>query len=305
MCDEPPTRRLVAFREGARQRLRKLCCGASFPLPIDGSVAQLDRALASGARGRAFESRRAHSGSSAPASTSVGAGFSFGAPWIWDHPRVELRYATHLLKTPVPVPSGLGSGVIFGSPHDPEQKWRENELKRWRSWRPSSMQAEPVNQRRHRMRRSLGQSRKRRGTCTERWWLPTRFQSAEPDFDRSSRGADRHLAHHGPSHFGRGAPQPSPRGARLVYPSGPGLKSRAFAGHARPVPIPVTNLASVRRPLAGPCSVGALPSRALSWVCARIMLLRLSTAIRGVQGHGKPLVPQTRSASTRMSLRGR
>ncbi len=217
MTSRPPGGSL-RFGKGARQRLRKPCCGASFPLPIDGSVAQLDRALASGARGRAFESRRAHSGSSAPASTSVGAGFSFGAPWIWDHPRVELRYATHLLKTPVPVPSGLGSGVIFGSPHDPEQKWRENELKRWRSWRPSSTQAELVNQRRHRMRRSLGPSRKRRGTCTERWWLPTRFQSAEPDFDRSSRGADRHLAHRGPSYFGRGAPQPSPRGCSLGLP---------------------------------------------------------------------------------------
>ena len=32
-----------------------------FPPPKDGPVAQLDRALASGARGRAFESRRAHS----------------------------------------------------------------------------------------------------------------------------------------------------------------------------------------------------------------------------------------------------
>ena len=31
-------------------------------LALIGSVAQLDRALASGARGRAFESRRAHSG---------------------------------------------------------------------------------------------------------------------------------------------------------------------------------------------------------------------------------------------------
>ena len=34
-----------------------------------GSVAQLDRALASGARGRAFESRRAHSGNQNPAVT--------------------------------------------------------------------------------------------------------------------------------------------------------------------------------------------------------------------------------------------
>jgi hypothetical protein len=40
----------------------------------------LDRALASGARGRACESRRAHSGRSSPASTSVGAGVSVLAP---------------------------------------------------------------------------------------------------------------------------------------------------------------------------------------------------------------------------------
>jgi hypothetical protein len=60
--------------------LRKPCCGASFPLPIDGSVAQLDRALASGARGRAFESRRAHSGRSSPVDTSVSPGSSLPSP---------------------------------------------------------------------------------------------------------------------------------------------------------------------------------------------------------------------------------
>ena len=51
--------------------------GRSAPVhavSIYGSVAQLDRALASGARGRAFESRRAHSGSSSPADISVLAG---------------------------------------------------------------------------------------------------------------------------------------------------------------------------------------------------------------------------------------
>ena len=45
--------------------LRKPIGAATFHLRL-GSVAQLDRALASGARGRAFESRRAHSGSSSP-----------------------------------------------------------------------------------------------------------------------------------------------------------------------------------------------------------------------------------------------
>ena len=46
-----------------------------------GSVAQLDRALASGARGRAFESRRAHSGNTAPRRHFVmGGAPAFGGP---------------------------------------------------------------------------------------------------------------------------------------------------------------------------------------------------------------------------------
>ena len=47
-----------------------------LPCSNNGSVAQLDRALASGARGRAFESRRAHSGRSSPVDTSVSRGSS-------------------------------------------------------------------------------------------------------------------------------------------------------------------------------------------------------------------------------------
>jgi hypothetical protein len=52
---------------------------SEFPLHNLGSVAQLDRALASGARGRAFESRRAHSGKSSPACRSMLAGVSVSA----------------------------------------------------------------------------------------------------------------------------------------------------------------------------------------------------------------------------------
>ena len=63
-----------------------------------GSVAQLDRALASGARGRAFESRRAHSGKSSPASTSVGAGgLAFRPPWEWCGEMVRNSFRSPLL----------------------------------------------------------------------------------------------------------------------------------------------------------------------------------------------------------------
>jgi hypothetical protein len=58
-----------------------------------GSVAQLDRALASGARGRAFESRRAHAGASSPACTSVRAGVSFSPRRDESGARPRLRVA--------------------------------------------------------------------------------------------------------------------------------------------------------------------------------------------------------------------
>jgi integrase len=54
--------------------------GPTQAVSLYGSVAQLDRALASGARGRAFESRRAHSGRSSPVDTSVSRGSSFPSP---------------------------------------------------------------------------------------------------------------------------------------------------------------------------------------------------------------------------------
>jgi hypothetical protein len=53
-------------------------------LATSGSVAQLDRALASGARGRAFESRRAHSRERSPVVTYGERGFQylFTACWV-------------------------------------------------------------------------------------------------------------------------------------------------------------------------------------------------------------------------------
>ena len=64
----------------AGQAVAKRGPAVHFSPPTYGSVAQLDRALASGARGRAFESRRAHSGRSAPVDTSVSRGSLFLDP---------------------------------------------------------------------------------------------------------------------------------------------------------------------------------------------------------------------------------